>query len=396
MAVKKVILNGNTIMSVEETTAEEKDVAKGKVFFKSNGDRAVGTAEDGGGSSPISTRIENDSWNFTISDNTGNEAIIRSPNYYEPSDVQGFTMKTKLLFIDHIVQYYIDDSITPYSGIQNANIEAISGRVYFKPTDTEITSQIRYRVLNNGTEITSAYLNGDYDFYCVYNIYRVDDEATATLQQSYINQIPVDYDENEKEKLIYEIQRGIKVYVMDFDLTDRPIHGEQTNQFTIVGLQTFDFTDGMTWAEWVATDPYQGGNGSFSVKDNFVIFTVGDGTTNYTFGVLGPQASDTIVAGTYYLVSQWQPTIDGQPDSDPSLYTFTINGQTYKATPNTTFEQWVASANNNSGYVVSGNYITISGPNSMPLTVVTQLGVLVDKTDTINQDNLMFFLALNI
>lgn len=56
MAVKKVILNNNTIMSVEDTTAVEEDVAQGKVFYKSNGSRAIGTNK-GGDSSPVTAQF---------------------------------------------------------------------------------------------------------------------------------------------------------------------------------------------------------------------------------------------------------------------------------------------------------------------------------------------------
>ena len=45
MAVNKVAFFGNTIMDISDTTADESSVVKGKVFYKADGTRAVGTAE---------------------------------------------------------------------------------------------------------------------------------------------------------------------------------------------------------------------------------------------------------------------------------------------------------------------------------------------------------------
>lgn len=48
MATKKVILNGNTIMDVTDTTAVASDVAQGKIFYDADGVRTEGTAQGGG------------------------------------------------------------------------------------------------------------------------------------------------------------------------------------------------------------------------------------------------------------------------------------------------------------------------------------------------------------
>ena len=45
MAVNKVAFFGDTLLDISDTTADESSVVKGKVFYKANGTRAVGTAE---------------------------------------------------------------------------------------------------------------------------------------------------------------------------------------------------------------------------------------------------------------------------------------------------------------------------------------------------------------
>lgn len=44
MAINKVDFGNTTIMDITDTTAEEKDVVKGKVFYKNNGERSTGTS----------------------------------------------------------------------------------------------------------------------------------------------------------------------------------------------------------------------------------------------------------------------------------------------------------------------------------------------------------------
>lgn len=45
MAVNKVAFFGDTLIDISDTTADESSVVKGKVFYKADGTRAVGTAE---------------------------------------------------------------------------------------------------------------------------------------------------------------------------------------------------------------------------------------------------------------------------------------------------------------------------------------------------------------
>lgn len=45
MAVNKVSFYGDTLLDISDTTADESSVVKGKVFYKANGARAVGTAD---------------------------------------------------------------------------------------------------------------------------------------------------------------------------------------------------------------------------------------------------------------------------------------------------------------------------------------------------------------
>ena len=45
--VNKVIYGNNTVMDISDTTAEEGDVAEGKVFYKGSGQRSVGTSSGG-------------------------------------------------------------------------------------------------------------------------------------------------------------------------------------------------------------------------------------------------------------------------------------------------------------------------------------------------------------
>jgi hypothetical protein len=45
-SVNKVVINNETVMDVTDTTATPDTVLQGQVFYKANGDRAVGTYED--------------------------------------------------------------------------------------------------------------------------------------------------------------------------------------------------------------------------------------------------------------------------------------------------------------------------------------------------------------
>ena len=45
MAINKVSFYGDTLLDISDTTADESSVVKGKVFYKANGSRAVGTAD---------------------------------------------------------------------------------------------------------------------------------------------------------------------------------------------------------------------------------------------------------------------------------------------------------------------------------------------------------------
>lgn len=48
--VNKVIYGSSTLMDITDTTADDADVAEGKVYYKASGLRSVGTASGGGGS----------------------------------------------------------------------------------------------------------------------------------------------------------------------------------------------------------------------------------------------------------------------------------------------------------------------------------------------------------
>lgn len=103
--VNKVEYGGTTLMDITDTTADDADVAEGKVYYKASGLRSVGTASGGGGGASNVV-----SGTFT----TGSEAAIEVINV--PYTGNGYPIILALIAEDGVRGSNILSSARPLVG----------------------------------------------------------------------------------------------------------------------------------------------------------------------------------------------------------------------------------------------------------------------------------------
>lgn len=156
--VNKVEYGGTTLIDITDTTAEDADVAEGKVYYKASGLRSVGTASGGGGGGGL--EYEEGEW--VPAEDVNTATIPFSKTHTKPpftvlmADITGGQYDTSTYLSGF---FYSETSALWGAGMPSttANAYAYGGIVAVRASRQNLTNSNGFRYDSNTSGSTTTY-----------------------------------------------------------------------------------------------------------------------------------------------------------------------------------------------------------------------------------------------